>query len=322
MKTDACPLCNAKDTKLIEVILTKDLIDLYAREYKMDIGYLFKQNDLQYCQCNNCNLKYFFPSVIGDEYFYSNLQKTDLYYMDDKEEYAFASKYITAKDDVLEIGCGKAAFSKKINSKSYTGLELSINAKKLAGQGGVQILNQTIQKHAVLNAHKYDVVCTFQVLEHVDCNELLFFLKAAVDCLKAGGRLIISVPSADSFLSDMVNSTLNLPPHHQTHWPDSTMKEIAKILNLDILGFNHDAIASQNKKEYLYVKLRHLLAFKHGLIELKANILQKIALRMLRLVPVKMQFFVIDKIRPYGHSITAIYQKKITIKHSNMVGDR
>jgi len=310
MKTTTCPLCSTKDAKTIEVIKAKDLVHLYASAYKMDINHLFKQNEIQYCQCNNCDLKYFSPSIIGDEYFYNILQKTDLYYMDDKEEYKIAAEYIEEDDEVLEIGCGKAAFSKKINCNTYTGLELSANAKTLAEQGGVQILNQTIQEHATINANKYDVVCTFQVLEHVDCNELFAFLKAAVDCLKVDGRLIISVPSSDSFLSEMVNSTLDLPPHHQSHWPDKSLKEIEKIFNLDILCFKHDAIALQNRKEYLSVKLRHLLSSKHKLIVPKSNILQKIALRMLRLVPVAMQGFVTDIIKPNGHSITAIYQKK------------
>lgn len=309
MNITTCPLCSAKGAKTIEIINANDLVGLYVNAYKTNFNYLFKKIEIQYCQCNNCDLKYFFPSVIGDENFYKILQKTELYYVDEKEEYEIASKYITEKDDVLEIGCGKAAFSKNINCKSYTGLELSANAKILAEQGGVHIINQTIQEHATSNANKYDVVCTFQVLEHVDCNELFAFLKAAVDCLKADGRLIISVPSADSFLSEMVNSTLNLPPHHQSHWPDKSMKKIAKIFNLDILCFKHDTIAFQNKREYLSVKLRHLLAFKHKLIQPKPNILQKIALRILRLVPVKIQCFIVDMIRPNGHSITAVYQK-------------
>jgi predicted SAM-dependent methyltransferase len=309
MNTTTCPLCKSKDTNLIEIINANDLVGLYVNAYKADFSYLFKQTEIQYCQCNNCDLKYFFPSLIGDENFYNILQKTELYYVDDKEEYEVASKYITETDDVLEIGCGKAAFSKNINCKSYTGLELSTNAKILAAQGGVRILNQTIQEHAISNANKYDAVCTFQVLEHVDCNELFAFLKAAVDCLKADGRLIISVPSADSFLSEMVNSTLNLPPHHQSHWHDKSMKRIAKLFNLDILCFKHDTISFQNKREYLSVKLRRLLAFKHRLIQLKQNLLQKIALRILRLIPDRVQFFIIDMIKPNGHSITVVYQK-------------
>lgn len=310
MQPTICPLCTTKDAKVIEVIKSQDLVDLYAKTYPMNISYLFPQSELQYCQCTHCQLKYFFPSFIGDENFYNTLQATDLYYMDDKEEYEFASKFVREIDDVLEIGCGKGAFSKKIKCKSYTGLELSTNAKKLAEQGGVHILNQTIQEHAILNAKKYDAVCTFQVLEHVKCDELFSFLKAAVECLKDGGRLIISVPSADSFLSEMVNSTLNLPPHHQSHWPDKAMKEIAKIFDLDMLESAHDVIAQQNKREYLHVKLRRFLAFEQRLIEPKTNILQKIALRLLRLVPMRIQFFIIDKIKPYGHSITAVYKKR------------
>lgn len=310
MNTTTCPLCSAKDAKTIEIISANGLVGLYVNAYKANFSYLFEQNEIRYCQCNNCDLKYFSPSVIGDENFYNILQKTELYYVDDKEEYEIASKYITEKDDVLEIGCGKAAFSKKINCKSYTGLELSANAKVLAEQGGVHIVNKTIQEHATSNTNAYDVVCTFQVLEHVDCNELFAFLKAAVACLKADGRLIISVPSADSFLSEMVNSTLNLPPHHQSHWPDKSMKKIAELFNLDILCFKHETIASQNKREYLSVKLRHLLTFKHKLIEPKQNIFQKIALRILRLIPDKVQSFVVDKIKPNGHSITVVYQNK------------
>lgn len=310
MQSTICPLCASKDAEVVEVIKSQDLVDLYAKTYAMDISYLFPQSELQYCQCAGCQLKYFSPSCIGDENFYNTLQATDLYYMDDKEEYGFASTFIRNTDDVLEIGCGKGAFSKKIQCKSYTGLELSANAKKLAEQGGVHILNQTIQEHALFNAKKYDAVCTFQVLEHVQCDELFSFLKAAIECLKDGGRLIISVPSADSFLSEMVNNTLNLPPHHQTHWPDTAMVEIAKIFDLEIVESAHDTIARQNKRGYLHVKLRHFLTFKSRLIEPKTNVLQKVFLRLLRLVPMRVQFFIVDKIKPYGHSITVVYKKR------------
>jgi len=314
MNITTCPLCSAKETKIIETIKANDLVGLYENTYKANFNYLFKQDKIQYCRCDNCDLRYFSPSVTGDENFYNILQKTNLYYMDDKEEYEIASKYITEKDDILEIGCGKAAFSKKINCKSYTGLELSTNAKILAELEGVHIINQTIQEHAASNINKYDVVSTFQVLEHVDCSELFSFLKAMVDCLKEDGLLIISVPSADSFLSEMVNSTLNLPPHHQSHWPNKSMKEIANLFNLDMLCLSHEKIALRNKKEYLYVKLRHFLSFKQNLIDPKRNILQKVALRVLRLIPVKLQLFVIDIIKPNGHSITAIYQNNNIVK--------
>lgn len=305
-----CPLCKGSDIKKVETINAKDLNDIYFENYHIEIMYLFKQDKLYYCKCESCFLKFFEPTAIGDEYFYNVLQKNNkLYYMDNKEEYEFASKYIMQSDDVLDIGCGKAAFSKKINYKSFTGLELSTNAKELAKQEGVNIINQTIQEHCVNNNEKYNVVCSFQVLEHVDCNELFEFLKAAIGCLKKNGLLIISVPSDDSYLSKCVNSTLNLPPHHQTHWPDRTLKEMAKIFNLDIIDLHHDALSHRSRTDYLYQNVKYLLSTKHTLINKKINLLQKIGLRLIKVLNGKMQHFIINSIKPYGHSITVIYKK-------------
>ena len=138
---------------------------------------------IEYLCCTSCGLKFFSPSVTGDEHFYYNvLQNPDLYYMDDnKAEYNFASRFITLNDNVLDIGCGKGAFSKNIRFNTYTGLELSTNAKKLANDNGIQIFNQKIQEHSISNQEKYNVVCTFQVLEHVDTSEIYTFLKSAFD---------------------------------------------------------------------------------------------------------------------------------------------
>ena len=239
MKNINCPLCRGLNVKPIQKIIIKELNSLYYKEYKEDFAYLFKEEEIGYYSCENCGLKFFNPSVTGDEHFYNILQGTDSYYLEEKEEYDIASKYINSEDDVLEIGCGKGAFSKKINYKTYTGLDLSINAKNIASQENILVINQTIHDHSISNIGKYDIVCLFQVLEHIDCNELYDFIKSTVICLKKGGYLIISVPSEDSFVSKIINCVLNFPPHHQTRWPDKTLKEIAKIFSLNIIGLKH-----------------------------------------------------------------------------------
>jgi 2-polyprenyl-3-methyl-5-hydroxy-6-metoxy-1,4-benzoquinol methylase len=310
MNIISCPLCNGVEVKLIERVTIEELNTLYFQAYQLEILYLFKENDIFFfCECRNCSLKFFEPSIIGDEHFYNILQKTNLYYMEDKEEYDFANKFITSSDNVLDIGCGKGAFSKRIISASFTGLELSSNAKEIGNYEGVTIFNQTIQEHCVFNKDKYDVVCAFQVLEHVYCNELFSFLKGSIDCLKKNGFLIISVPSNDSFISKMTNSVLNLPPHHQTHWPDRALKEIAKIFNLLIVDLHHDTLAPRHRSEYLRVIVMHFLTTKHRLIKKQNNLLQKISLRIINLINKQIKDFIINKINPYGHSITVIYQK-------------
>src|SRR5580704_14181586 len=140
MNIISCPLCNGVEVKLIERVTIEELNTLYFQAYQLEILYLFKENDIFFfCECRNCSLKFFEPSIIGDEHFYNILQKTNLYYMEDKEEYDFANKFITSSDNVLDIGCGKGAFSKRIISASFTGLELSSNAKEIGNYEGVTI---------------------------------------------------------------------------------------------------------------------------------------------------------------------------------------
>lgn len=309
MENTHCPLCKGNKIIQIEKIKVKDVNDLYIRFYQLDVTSLFLQEDVYYCKCENCYLKFFEPSVIGDETFYKALQKTDLYYMEDKEEYDFASKYIFPSDDILDVGCGKGVFSKKVICNSFTGLELSTTAKDIAEQEGIKIINESIEDHCLYNKEKYDVASAFQVLEHVDCKILYSFLKAMVESIKQDGLLIISVPSDDSFIGKATNSTLNLPPHHQTRWPDKTLKEIAKIFNLKILDLHHDLIAQRNKEHYLYDNTFYKLTTKHTLISKKRNIIQKISLRLLKLLNTRFKIYLVDRIKPYGHSVTIVYKK-------------
>lgn len=305
-----CPLCRRSEIEVMEVIRANDLNNIYLETYHFEIMYLFKNDEISFCICKNCGLKFFDPSAVGDEYFYNVLQKTNLYYMENKEEYDFAARYVSPSDDILDIGCGKGAFSKKTKYQSFTGLEFSSNAKEIGEQLGVRILNQSIQEHSIENKGKYDAVCTFQVLEHVSCDELFDFLKTAVYCVKENGLFIISVPSDDSYLSKSVSSPLNLPPHHQTRWSDKTLKEIGKIFHLEIIDLHHDALAPRNRAEYLSINVKYLLTKKHSIVYEKINLLQKIALKLTRTLNDKIRLTLIKKIKPYGHSVTVVYKKK------------
>jgi 2-polyprenyl-3-methyl-5-hydroxy-6-metoxy-1,4-benzoquinol methylase len=77
------------------------------------------------------------------------------------------------------------------------GLEFSRKAKEIAFSNGIIIENESIQSHSVAHPAKYDVVCAFQVLEHV--SEIRSFIESSIKALKPGGLLIYSIPSADSF---------------------------------------------------------------------------------------------------------------------------
>lgn len=214
---------------------------MYRRLLRIDVAGEFGDlSSLGYHRCAGCDVGYFDPPATGSESFYRSLQAFSWYYMDDKNEYGFAKPLVKPGDDVLEIGCGKGAFAKLIPCHSYLGLEFSNEARLLAQKAGVTVVNQSIQEHSVKNAETYDVVCSFQVLEHV--SELRSFIESAVACLKPGGSLVVSTPSADSFAALVPNFILDMPPHHVTRWSDASYRFLAARFNLELVQLWHEPL--------------------------------------------------------------------------------
>ncbi len=306
-----CPLCASLEVKSQESIKVNDIDALYRRE----AGFSVKSNfrDLQavdLCSCAKCDLQYFSPMVSGTQEFYENLQKFDWYYFDDKPEFNFALQYIKNGDDVLEIGSGKGAFAKKIPSNKYTGLEYSQQAIRFAQKNGVRLLAQSIESYAKDNINKHDVVCSFQVLEHV--GNINGFLSNSVSCLKPGGLMIISVPAADSFSRYVRNFCLDMPPHHLTRWTDLAITNAAKQYDLELVTIHHETLQDAHKTFYATTIYTNIfsslfrkaystidLSFSSRLIGKLSSIFGKFFSRGL----------VSEDLLPRGLSLVAVYRK-------------
>lgn len=308
-----CPLCKNSNIINVEKIKSSDLIQLYNNWLKDDISLEFESiEEIGFHHCDDCDLRFFSPMLNGSESFYEKLQQISWYYMDDKSEYGYAAKYIREKDDVLEIGCGKGSFARKIIKHSYLGLEFSRRAIEMATESGIKVKNEMIQEHAKENQLKYDVVCAFQVLEHA--KDLNSFIQASILCLKPGGLLIYSVPSYDSFLAFVENSLLDMPPHHLSKWSDKALCNLGELFDLQIIGLEHETLADIHYKWYaeatILKRLKTLLGLKYSLIDTGAYrfsvYLKRIAEKMANVYE-KRLVNCIDK--PKGHSVTIVYKK-------------
>ena len=113
------------------------------------------------------------------------------------------------------------------------GLEFNKLALDEAKSRGLVVENCDITEYSKKNKNKYDVVCFFQVLEHVFNVEE--FLKSSLDCLKKGGKLIIGVPNNNPylFIHDRMHA-LNLPPHHAGLWDRKSLRNLEKYFNIKI----------------------------------------------------------------------------------------
>lgn len=306
-----CPLSGSSNVVLVEKIRTNDLIKLYKKQLKIDISSEFaghKEMGLYFC--SDSDLKFFYPLINGSESFYEIMQKFDWYYMDEKNEYHYAAKYIKKNDVILEVGCGKGAFKELVNTKNYVGIEFSKKAIFLAKEKGVHVLNESIQEHSLGNKSKYDTVCSFQVLEHVF--NIHSFIESCLACLKPGGLLIYSVPSADSFLSIAENNILNMPPHHVSWWSDKALRKTADIFGMEVLGLEHEKLADIHLRWYATEFIRNTIKKK---IDLKSNLLNNsFADKITGIASVLMGIFYAKRLknavdRPLGHSVTIVYRK-------------
>ncbi len=254
----SCPLSGNTNVVLLEKVRTRDLIKLYKRTLGLDVSAEFgKLHGIGFYHCPDSDLIFFHPVAPGSAGFYDRLQLFDWYYMDDKNEYAFAEQFIKPDDAVLEIGCGKGAFAHKISAKKYVGLDLNKQAAEAARSSGVIALTERIQDFASENLEGYDVVCAFQVLEHVV--ELRSFIKACVDCLKPGALLLYSVPSQDSFSKYVPNFFLDMPPHHLSRWSDRALQNITKYFPLRLQEIWHEPLQPAHKALYSMTVFRNAL---------------------------------------------------------------
>jgi SAM-dependent methyltransferase len=256
-----CLLCRAPATRVTQRVRAAKLIEAYRCQ--LGLGLDFPNDEFVYLICDACGLHFFWPAITGDEKFYGDLQKISWYYSAGKQEFRIAAAYVRSAHDVLEIGAGRGLFSHEIKSASYTGLEFSPTAIDLAAAHGIRLLPETVERHAQENEGRYDVVCSFQVLEHVENPRT--FLDAAVTCLKPGGRLIVSVPAEDSFARYAFWDVLNMPPHHVTRWTDSALRSIGRLCGLTLVELKPEPLPRNTRGPYARSMADYWIAQRFGL---------------------------------------------------------
>ncbi len=228
---------------------------LYAKGFGIDIAKYIPNHisEVQIRQCTQTGYRYYFPfGIEGDGAFYGQLEKYPWYYDPWKWEYDQAIESFCAGDRILEIGSGGNVFLSKLRSLGFqdaTGLELNLNSVRKGQEQGLTVLPDSIQEHALQRLEYYDVVTSFQVLEHI--SDVNSFIKSAVATLKPGGRLIVSVPNNNSYLGADPNCTLNFPPHHMGLWTRDSLESISECFGLDVLSTHFEPM-SHFRRPYFY----------------------------------------------------------------------
>ncbi|RPJ79077.1 MAG: methyltransferase domain-containing protein [Alphaproteobacteria bacterium] len=248
-----CPLCLSSEVQLKGSEKFFTISEAYKKHYDIDIVKIYghQLTMIRMYECSQCHLVFFQPYITGDGSFYLQLARKAWYYMPDKWEFNQALDDISPTDIVLEIGCGNGSFLKKLKDKGIrqiVGIDLNVDALREPKAVGVKIYNKTVEELAAEENQKFDVVCSFQVLENV--SDPRSFLEASIKLLKPGGKLIMGIPNSEGFMKGIRFNLLDMPPHHVTRWSINVILYLDKILPLRVERYSFEPIAEYHVDWY------------------------------------------------------------------------
>jgi 2-polyprenyl-3-methyl-5-hydroxy-6-metoxy-1,4-benzoquinol methylase len=244
---------------LIRSIETTRLTELWRQYWTIDIASeLADLARIDLWGCESCYLQFFTPTRTADaSELYGQLEKFEWYYMPHKWEHDVALTEIRAGQSLLEVGCGFGDFVALLREQGVQaeGIEVNASAVSVAQGRGLPIQQTDLRDFTKLHPRHYDVVCAFQVLEHVPNPKE--FIQWSCAALKPGGKLLLGVPNGNSFLKHQFN-LLDMPPHHMTRWSSQVMAYLPNLFPVRLQQIRYEPLAEYHVAGYVDA---HVAAF-------------------------------------------------------------
>jgi len=234
-----CPVCANEDCSVLYRVGADDAAQHYVlREVHPDrkaaladhIRMLWKQASCEVVRCNRCTFCFAWPFVAGDARFYTlAYERTGFPKAKWEFDRTVESLSRLRSDDLprdfslLEVGAGDGAFVRQVTpalmpKNQIVCTEYSEYGAESIRNYGVECLQVDIRELPVESyANAFDVVCMFQVLEHMDRVHALFAQIGRISTPRA--HLFIAVPNEKrTEFNELNGGLLDLPPNHVGRW--------------------------------------------------------------------------------------------------------
>jgi SAM-dependent methyltransferase len=253
---------------------------------------LWGQNTCEVVQCGKCGFSFSHPFIAGDKRFYS-LAYSRSGYPRWKWEFQLTYDLILNRcsgSDIklLEIGAGDGAFVKRIAGEilpkeNILCTEFSEYGRHDIEKFGVKCLSDDVRNISSPEYKgRFDIVCMFQVLEHMDRLDILF--RKLNWLIKKGGSLFIAVPNPSRIeFNELNGALLDMPPNHIGRWNQKCFEAIGEQNGFRIEGYKveESSFVPMAKRFIIYRLLRR--AQQSGSFENKLLMTKGRYLRLMQL---------------------------------------
>jgi SAM-dependent methyltransferase len=200
----------------------------------VELRSLWAGDEVQVHRCQDCGFGFSVPFMAGTGAIYNLIGGGDQHYPGERFEFTEALRSLAARggvDRLLELGAGSGAFLAKVIDAGLAGHITAMEYDDSAVAGlrrlpGVQAVQGDVQDLLNEALEPFDVVCMFQVLEHMDRLESVF--GALGKLTKAGSEVFIAVPNAQrTRMQEDLTGFMDMPPVHIGRWTNEALSRIA-----------------------------------------------------------------------------------------------
>jgi 2-polyprenyl-3-methyl-5-hydroxy-6-metoxy-1,4-benzoquinol methylase len=231
---ERCPLCDHQFAQTVEVIC---YAAIWAR-LEDDFGVYFtpavknrhtRGEATSLVECDTCGLYYFTPRVAGDSAFYRELMK-GAHYEEDRWEFGKVASVLSPGLTVADFGAGSGAFLRSLGNRPArrVAVDHNVDVAEALRRNGIEFWSE-IASLATEQKETFDVICAFQLLEHMP--NIAEVVEPARACLRPGGSLFVSVPARERTRRAGLEP-LDCPPHHVSRWAPAQFQVLAERFDL------------------------------------------------------------------------------------------
>lgn len=289
---ELCPVCHSPRSNILYTVdsekavhhIVKDKNDQRFFKLKSIVEELWQQQTCDVNRCVNCSFCFAYPYVAANSEFYALAYSKSTNYSPWKWEYHITYETLInmvlcgrlKNFKLLEIGAGDGAFIKKVApkltpKKNVLCTEYSEYGRNEINKYGIECIQDDIRNlDSAVYKGNFDVICMFQVLEHMDNLDYLF---ERLNWLTNNhANLFIAVPnSKQREFYDLNGLFLDIPPVHIGRWTRKSFNIMAhrygwvvarhEIQPQSFLSKANYFIRTRYKKKFKWIRIRSMRRF-------------------------------------------------------------